>query len=248
MEAYALTTLKVAPVTTLKAVFFDAAGTLIETARPVGAVYASMARRYGMEVPIPELAARFRACFASASPLAFPDAPSDEIATLERRWWNNLVQAIFEPYGQFTRFDDYFSSLFEHFSNPHAWRLYPETEATLVALKRAGFTLGVVTNFDSRVLGILEGLGIASCFDSISLSSRVGYAKPAPEIFHAALALHGLEAEQAMHVGDSLLHDVQGAAAAGIKAVLVDRRQRGGAGAHFRVQSLAQVIPVVSGL
>jgi putative hydrolase of the HAD superfamily len=230
----------------LKAIFFDAAGTLFKTTRPVGEIYASFARQYGVNIPLPELAARFRSCFSSAPPLAFPNVSPNEIPRLERRWWHELVQEILAPYGRFARFDDYFSALFEHFSKPQAWMLYPETEEAMRALRQSGLTLAVITNFDSRVLGILEGLGVSSCFDSVLLSSRVGYAKPAREIFQAALSLHSLQPDEAMHVGDSPLHDIAGAAGAGLTAVLVDRDDQHPQNSGLRVQNLNEICSLLS--
>ncbi|MEE9549530.1 MAG: hydrolase, partial [Candidatus Binatia bacterium] len=99
----------------LKAIFFDAAGTLFTSVRPVGESYALIAKRYGMEVSGTETARRFRSCFSSASPLAFPGATGEQIKELERSWWKELVQRIFEPSGPFVRFDEYFSELFGYF-------------------------------------------------------------------------------------------------------------------------------------
>ncbi len=248
MEAYTRTTPTLVPVMALKAIFFDAAGTLIKTIRPVAEIYASFARQYGVEISTPELAGRFRSCFSSAPPLAFPDVSTEEIPQFERQWWQNLVREIFAPYGHFARFDAYFTALFEHFSKPQTWMLYPETAETLRALKQTDLTLAVITNFDSRVLGILEGLGVSSCFDSVSLSSRVGYAKPAREIFQAALGLHCLHAEEAMHVGDSPLHDAAGATAAGLRAVLVDRNHQHPGNSYIRVQNLKEICSLLTDL
>lgn len=228
-----------------KAIFFDAAGTLFTTNRPVGEIYASFARQYGLEVSTAELTQRFRTCFSSSPPLAFPDASPDAIAELEYNWWKNLVRRIFEPYGGFPRFDDYFAALFAHFSKPRTWALYPETAETLAALKGTGLTLAVITNFDSRVLGILEGLGISCCFDSILLSSRVGYAKPAREIFLRALDVYNLRPEDALHIGDSPSHDVAGASAAGLKAVLVDRGEKHTTEPYLRIQNLKEVLSLI---
>lgn len=226
----------------LKAIFFDAAGTLIKPVRPVGESYALFAKNYGMEVLPAEIGARFRTCFSSAPPLAFPETEHKEIPALERQWWRELVRKIFEPYGHFARFDDYFSDLFGYFSKADSWSLYPETEETLVALRERGLILEVVSNFDSRLFGILDGLGLGSRFDSVVISSRVGYAKPAQEIFHAGLGLHHLKAEEALHIGDSLDKDAAGATGAGLMGVLLDRNGRAVVESFPRVQNLKEIL------
>jgi putative hydrolase of the HAD superfamily len=207
----------------IKAVFFDAAGTLIKPVRNVGESYAWIARNHGMDVAPSEISARFRLCFAAAPPLAFPGAAARDIQILERNWWRRLVERIFEPWGPFDGFDDYFAELFSYFAAPGSWALYPEVRETLSALKERPVILSVISNFDSRLVNILEGLGTAPFFADIFISSRVGHAKPAREIFDAALSRHGLAARTALHVGDSSETDVRGAIDAGLRGVLVDR-------------------------
>jgi putative hydrolase of the HAD superfamily len=207
----------------IKAVFFDAAGTLIKPARPVGESYAVFARKYHREVSAAQIAERFRLCFHEAPPLAFPGAPAARIEDLERAWWKDLVRHIFEPWDSFPGFDDFFAELFAYFARPEAWNLYPEVAETLSVLERRGVILDVISNFDSRLNGILEGLGVADRFEHVVLSSRAGYAKPAPQIFHAALEEHGLKASDALHVGDSEQSDFRGANDAGLTGVLIER-------------------------
>jgi putative hydrolase of the HAD superfamily len=208
----------------VKAIFFDAAGTLFSSVRPVGQSYTLLAKKYGMEVPTSEVTQRFKSCFASAKPLAFPGTAKDQIKELERSWWENLVRRIFEPFGPFTNFDDYFSELFGYFSRADSWSLLKGTEETLAALRAKGLTLAIISNFDSRLFGILDGLGIASKFDAILISSEIGYAKPAPEIFRRALELFSLTPDQTFFVGDSPETDILGATRAGLTPILLDQK------------------------
>jgi putative hydrolase of the HAD superfamily len=208
---------------TIQAVFLDAAGTLMRPQRGVGETYAAFAENYGMRVSAQDITSRFRTCFGAAPPLAFPGASADTIAALERDWWRTLVAQVFEPWGHFDRFDYFFADLFAYFARAEAWQLYPEVLQTLTALNARGLRLCVISNFDSRLLKILCGLGIAAAFDAILVSSSIGYAKPEPEIFHAALKRFNLSPAEALHVGDSEINDRQGAHNAGLRGVLVDR-------------------------
>jgi putative hydrolase of the HAD superfamily len=226
-------------------VFFDAAGTLMRPVRPVGESYALVAANYGMKVPGQEVSARFRACFGSAPPLAFPGALGNGIKELERDWWKTLVRKVFEPFGNFPRFDDYFTDLFAYFARADSWRLFPETRDTLAALKDRGVKLAVISNFDSRLLAILDGLGVATDFESIVISSAVGYAKPAPEIFRHALERHRTQAQQALHVGDSVEKDAEGARDAGIQGILLDRNAKLKAAGFPKIKNLSELLPLV---
>ena len=225
----------------IKAIFFDAAGTLIKPARRVGETYAVLAQKYGVEPSAAEITERFRLCFHSAPPLAFPGTPATRIEDLERAWWKELVRRVFEPWDGFQRFDNYFAELFAYFAQPDAWALYPEVAETLPVLERRGLVLGVISNFDSRLIGILQGLGAAHWFEHIFVSSRVGYAKPDRQIFHTALERHSLEAGDALHVGDSEEKDLLGANRAGLKGVLVERNGAGNSNLSPRITSLKSI-------
>jgi putative hydrolase of the HAD superfamily len=220
---------------TIEAIFFDAAGTLIKPARRVGETYAVLARKYGIEVSLAEIAERFQLCFHSAPPLAFPGAPAARIEDLE-------------PWDGFQRFDDYFAELFAYFAQPDAWSLYPEVAETLSALEKRGMVLSVISNFDSRLIGILEGLGAAPWFEHIFVSSRVGYAKPDRQIFHTALERHSLKAGDALHVGDSEEKDLHGANKAGLKGVLVERNGEINSDLSPRITSLRGILPLLDDL
>ena len=225
----------------IRAIFFDAAGTLIKPARRVGETYAVLAQKYGVEPSAAEITERFRLCFHSAPPLAFPGTPATRIEDLERAWWKELVRRVFEPWDGFQRFDDYFAELFAYFAQPDAWALYPEVAETLSVLERRGLVLSVISNFDSRLIGILEGLGAAHWFEHIFVSSRVGYAKPDRQIFQTALERHSLEAGDALHVGDSEEKDFLGANMAGLKGVLVERNGAGNSNLSPRITSLRSI-------
>ena len=228
-----------------KTIFFDAAGTLMKPVRPVGQSCALFAENYGVKVSPAEIARRFHACFSSAPPLAFPNAEAKEIQILEQGWWKDLVRKVFAPYGPFPRYDEYFAELFAYFGRADSWVLFPETLDTLAALKKKRVTLAVISNFDSRLFTILQGLGVSSCFESIVISSRAGHAKPDPRIFHHALALHRTEARKALHIGDSPDKDAAAAKNAGLTGVLLDRKARIKSNSFLRVQNLAGLLPLI---
>jgi putative hydrolase of the HAD superfamily len=230
---------------TIKAVFFDAAGTLIKPAKRVGESYAAIAAKYGKDVLASDIGERFRVCFDLAPRLAFPGASEPSLGALERDWWKQLVGRVFEPWSPFEEFDEYFAELFAYFAEPGAWSLYPEVPETLSLLKERGMILGVISNFDSRLVRVLNGLGAGSSFEEIFVSSRVGYAKPDARIFHAALNRHGLKPENAIHVGDSEPNDLRGASNAGLRGVLIDRSNGTSPADRDRVTSLKAIVSMI---
>ena len=208
----------------LKAVFFDAAGTLFEPREPVGLSYARIAHEHGVDASAEAVSAGFRRAFHKASGLAFgPGHTGEELRRMERRWWRDIVADTFEGLGAFSDFEAYFDELFGFFADPANWVADPEAALVLRELSERGLKLGVISNFDHRLYRILDGLGLARQFDSITISSEAGWAKPSVELFRTALGKHAVSAAEALHVGDSEHLDLAGAAEAGIAAILIDR-------------------------
>jgi putative hydrolase of the HAD superfamily len=215
------------PVRQVKVVFCDAVGTLIETRNSVGEIYSRVASEFGFEAESRILQQNFARSFQSQPPLTFSTGtPEAALAELEKDWWRNLVRAVFDGLGPFPRFDEFFDEIFERFRGREFWRVYDDVTPALADLKRRGLKLGVISNFDSRLYDVLMACGLDHFFDSVHISTRVGAAKPNAAIFQAALSYHAVEAQRAWHIGDSLREDVEGAMAAGVNAVLLDRDNR----------------------
>jgi putative hydrolase of the HAD superfamily len=230
----------------IRGAFFDAAGTLFEAREPIGRTYTRLARDFGLIASEDDVAASFRRAFGAAPGLAFGlGLRPDEIRRLERQWWHQRVGETFAPLGKFADFDAYFDALFAHFASPEHWIADLEAAPMLQRLKSDGLKLGVISNFDFRLYRILDGLDLTRFFDSITISSEAGYAKPRREVYDAALARAGITAHEAMHIGDSEHLDFAPAAALGMAAMLIDRESEQAAlsisGRTARIRSLALV-------
>ena len=211
-----------------QAVFFDAADTLFHVKGSVGEVYVRHARKYGITAGDAAVQQAFARAFADAPPPVFAVSDPQGIKTCERMWWFDVVHSVFYRVGMFEGFDEYFDEVFAYFSRPESWVLYPDVVPALRALEARGIEMGVISNFDSRLYEILIGLGIDRYFESVTISSFAGAAKPSARIFQRALHKHGLEAREAMHVGNSLREDAQAAVAAGLGGVFLDRMGKAG--------------------
>jgi putative hydrolase of the HAD superfamily len=109
--------------------------------------------------------------------------------------------------------------------------------------------IGAVSNWVWQLPELLHALELVKQFDFIAASSRVGFEKPHPEIFHWALEQARVEPGEAIHVGDHLDADVAGARGVGIQPVLIDRRERFTAadvpeGVPL-IRTLTELIPIV---
>lgn len=110
--------------------------------------------------------------------------------------------------------------------------IHPETKSILEELRKRGVLLSAISNTGYAqapvMREVLKELGIHDLFHSFAFSGEVGKAKPSQDIFTAAYAPLGVEPHEALHVGDSLAADYEGARASGAKALLFDPKKKHG--------------------
>jgi putative hydrolase of the HAD superfamily len=119
--------------------------------------------------------------------------------------------------------DDVFRSIEVAFARRSAWYVYPDVVPAVEAMRGAGLRLGVISNFVWGGPELIHELELARHFETLVVSSRVGFQKPNRGIFEHALRAMRVAPERAMHVGDSYKADVLGARRVGMRAVLIDR-------------------------
>ena len=209
-----------------KVIFFDAVGTLFGIKGSVGNVYSQIANQHGVVASPQELDRAFKRAFSQAPSLAFDAIEPLDIPQKEYYWWYQIVRDSFQEVkllDKFTDFELFFQELYVYFATKKPWYIYSDTIDCLQNWQQKKVALGIISNFDTRIDQVLELLQLKTYFNSVTLSSEVGFAKPDPKIFQAALAKHDCQPQQAWHIGDSLLEDYQGANVVGIKAFLLKR-------------------------
>ncbi len=123
--------------------------------------------------------------------------------------------------------------------------VFDDVWPALEELRERRVRLVVVSNWDVSLNGVLERLGLAPRLDGIVTSARAGTRKPASAIFALALGLAGSGPARALHVGDSVAEDIEGARAAGIEPVLVRRDGGSGPPGIRTIGSLVELAPLV---
>lgn len=204
------------------AVLFDAAGTLIAPAEPVGETYARLAREHGVELSPARIEEAFRRVLARAPANVHPGAPRERAAELERAWWRARVRETFlatDGTARFRDFEAYFAALWAHFASGTAWRERAGASDALAALRAAGRRLAIVSNFDQRLAAILRDLAVLGFFEQIVTPVDCGAAKPSRAIFEACLARLGLAADACAYVGDHARLDVLASHEAGLTPI-----------------------------
>ena len=106
---------------------------------------------------------------------------------------------------------------------------YDDARELLPSLRDRGYRLGVVTNsiFPAHLIQVkVNQIGFAGYFDAFVSSADLGLAKPNPVIFERAVADLRIDPHEALFVGDRVETDIAGARAAGLRAILLQRRSR----------------------
>jgi len=212
----------------IRAIFFDAAGTLIHLPRGVGWHYRHIAARHGLDLEEERLEKAFAATFQAATRARREPAAAIPRPDSDKEWWRIQVRHVLAACGQTPggpEFHALFEELYAHFAEPGVWALYPEAVPVLESL-RSRYRLAVVSNFDQRLYPVLEHLGVRHYFDTIVISSETGAAKPDERIFTAALSALAVPPAETVHAGDDPEEDWRAAQAAGLHVYRVDRPTR----------------------
>ncbi|HEX9094330.1 MAG TPA: HAD-IA family hydrolase [Coriobacteriia bacterium] len=114
-------------------------------------------------------------------------------------------------------------AVYDEFGKPERWRVYDDVIPEMQRLRAQGTRLGAISNWDGRLEGLMDGLGLTRLLDTVVCSAAVGFHKPDPRIFELACERVGAEPAACAHVGDQVYSDILGARGAGMTAVLIDR-------------------------
>jgi putative hydrolase of the HAD superfamily len=198
----------------MRAVLLDALGTLVELERPWPHLVAELRAR---GVSVSEEDAR-RAMLAEMAYYKGNHDDASDFAGLKdlRRRCAGIVQG---ELGTALPVEDVQDAMLAAIR----FRPYPEVPGVLAALRERGAKLVVVSNWDVSLHDVLERTDLRRLLDGVVTSAEFGAAKPDPRIFDRALEIAGAGAAEAVHAGDDVEADVEGARAAGIAPVLVAR-------------------------
>ena len=223
-----------------RAVFFDAGHTLLYAQPDLATIYAEVTATFGAQLGPSTFAAAFGPAFKAGVAEAAPDGRASDAQDLAL--WRGVTRRLHEAVELDVPFEAWFGALWGRFGRAETWRLYDDVVETLQAMRARGLKLGIVSNWDSRLRGIAEGLGLTALVDFLVISAEAGVRKPDPGIFRLACEKAGVRPEEAFHIGDLAEEDVVGAQRAGIRAVLIERSER--------MVDLASIpgVPVLRGL
>ena len=201
----------------IRAVLFDAVGTLIYPNPPVAEVYHCEALRLGSKYSVPEIAGRFRAVIKRHH------QGGETSEELERERWRRIVYDVIDDVQDSQQL--LLTALWKHFGTASSWRLFDDIAPAWKELARCGYLLGIASNFDGRLRTICQGHAPLDECRHIFVSSEVGFPKPESRFYQGVEERLGLRPEQILLIGDDEAADVTGPIVAGWQAIWLRRDQ-----------------------
>lgn len=226
-------------------VFFDVGQTLIKADPPVPEVFATVARRLGHNVTVRDA----EPCMADV------DAYYHDQYLRDGDFWcvhERAVQIWLDMYAMMADYcgitrdvPELCQAVYDDYLRPENWSPYPDVEACLKGLKRRGFTLGIISNWDATLEQLIRSMGLLPYFDDVVASAAVGCRKPSRAIFEIAMERLGAQPEECVHVGDLPEADGDGATSAGIRPILIDRAGKLDGSCYASVRVLTDLVSLL---
>ena len=199
-----------------RAVFFDVDFTLIHPGPALlGQGHRELCARYGVDVD----PALFDASVASASSmLDSAGGVYDPVIFIE--YTRRIIEGMG---GRGPQILEAARQIYEEWAACHHFSMYEEVPEVLRALHGDGYRIGLISNTHRSLETFESHFELHGLFAVAISSSDHGYMKPHPSIFAEGLRRMAVEADEAVMVGDSLAHDIEGARRLGMRGILVAR-------------------------
>ncbi|XP_059055249.1 rhythmically expressed gene 2 protein-like [Achroia grisella] len=205
----------------IKLVTFDATNTLLKFRIPPWKYYAAVARNYGFKGTDEDVKSRLVTNY-DAVWAQYPNFGKSTICWNE--WWRQVVKRTFDGHLPVASdVNNIASQLIEDYKTTKCWYPAEGGEELLNSLQKRGIPIGVLSNFDPQLYDVLRNVGIINRFNFVITSYEFGYSKPDERIFrHALERCHqSVRPSEALHIGDDVKNDYEGARSAGWHAVLI---------------------------
>lgn len=231
----------------LKAVFFDAGETLLAPHPSHHELFAMVLNERGFDTSPQEVERTFSdmapSFVAVMDRMAVKSWSISREASLE--FWGRIYAEALERLSVPDPNQALFEALYERYTRYESYRLFPECIPTLRAVRDAGLYVGLISNFEEWLEGMLIEMEVAHLFDLMVISGKEGIEKPDPAIFQMALNRSGFLPASALYVGDHPRLDFEAARSVGMEAVLIDRKNHHPDFAGERISSLDGLLPLL---
>lgn len=208
----------------LKLLTFDVTNTILKVKDSPGHHYTSVAKHFGINMSPSDLDNVYDSMIQKKKQ-DHPNYGRDHGMTT-KEWWQDLICRVFVTAGykgKLSTLRCVSNELWDRFEEGTDWEVIPHSHETLSALRNAGITLGVVSNFDESLKKTLAVNKLDHYFDFLVTAVSAGTEKPDPAIFHHALSMSGMSPSESGHVGDDISHDYHTPKSIGMSAFLFNR-------------------------
>lgn len=149
--------------------------------------------------------------------------------------------------GADTDLDRVFDRYLRHYER--SWSAFPDAAPAMQAVRRAGYQVGVLTNGQrQQQLEKLARTDLLELVGPVWAADDLGAAKPDPQTYLTVCSRLGAQPAETVYVGDNFVHDIEGAEAAGLRAVFLDRLDGGPRDYRPRISTLTSLMEVLEEL
>jgi putative hydrolase of the HAD superfamily len=202
-----------------KAISFDFGGTLAELSPKSLVIFQNLLRDIGYNVPLNEL----KNALKIANKIYKQEPPTLE---QEKKHLIMFVKHFMKVLKiQYSTSDTQYivkTFLNDHWYSASAYHIFDNAKKLLKKVKKIGLRTCIVANHLPSLKKVLKILELTCYFDTVVISSKVGFEKPNKRIFEIAMKRLHVKSHQLLHVGNELV-DIDGAKNAGITPILIDR-------------------------
>jgi putative hydrolase of the HAD superfamily len=227
-----------------EAVLFDAGETLLHPSPSFPDLIATFIRERGHDIDAGRVVEAEASLAHSITQMFVEGKHWSTSPERSRAFWTQIYRMLIEKIG--IADEGLPGHLYDRFRDPRYYALFDDALPALRTLKERGFRVGVISNFEAWLEGLLASLEVMPFLDALVVSGVEGLEKPDPEIFLRALERIGAPPERAVYVGDSVTFDLEPAQALGMHAFLVDRRGRYDADRYPVVRALTEIPELLS--
>lgn len=227
-------------------VFFDAGETLVHPSPSFPELFARVVERAGHSVLPDDVVRASRAVTDRFSQASRADERWTTTPERSRAFWLSVYELMLGAL-DLPAADGLRENLYAAFTDRSNYALFDDARPTLERLATQGYVLGLVSNFEAWLDDLLADLDVRDAFAVRVISGIEGVEKPDPRIYRLALERAGVEARDAVYVGDNPEFDIVPSAALGMFPVLIDRRGRHPDHTGTRITHLADLPEVLRG-
>ena len=226
----------------IRAVFFDLYGTLATFDPPREVIQANAAAQFGLALS-PEGVDRGYHLADQLMSRQNATAPVRNMSPAEQgQFFARFEQLVLEGAGHSVDLETAAAVWQRVRTQRYKLALFDDVVPALGRIRNSGFVTGLISNVHSSGRALADSMGLTGHIDFAVTSGDAGAEKPHPAIFRAALSRAGVTPAEAVHVGDQIESDIDGAQAAGIAPILMDRfNGHPGYAAHTRVTCMAEL-------